>query len=225
MDGAAFRVGPRLAAVLAWGAVLATMTLTVFALTAPPLRGFAPLAHRLFYFHVPMAMLAYLTFTVTLAASVAYLATRRARWDLLAASAAEVGVLLAGLAVATGLAWARVDFPAYRPLGDPKLVSVVALTLVYAGYLALRRGVPEERRRARLAAVYGIVAFLAVPVAYLTSASGRFATVHPSPASVENVRPQLLAALLLLLPLVLHLVATRMRLLDLERRIETLGGA
>lgn len=219
MDGVGLRIAPRASSAVAWAAVLATMGSVVFAMRAPGLQNFAPLSQRILWFHVPFAVLAYVTFAVALAASAAYLATRRARWDLLAAACAEVGVLFAFLATVTGIAWARVDFPEYRPLADPKLVSVVALTLVYAGYLALRAGVAEESRRARLAAVFGIVAFLGVPVAYLTSASGRFATVHPAPTAVEDIRALLLVALLLLVPLAAHLVLTRMRLLDLERRV------
>lgn len=222
MEGRAFRVAPALARVVAYAAALGAIALVVLALRGPTLRNFAPYAQRLFWFHVPMAMLAYATFAATLVASVAYLSTRRARWDLLAAASAEVGVLLATLTVVTGIAWARVDFPGYRPLADPKLVSVVALALVYAAYLALRRGVPEESRRARLAAVFGIVAFLAVPVAYLATYVG---SVHPEPAAVEGVRGGLALALALAAPLAAHLVLTRMRILDLERRAAHLAEA
>src|SRR5690606_16239659 len=52
---------------------------------------------RIFYMHVPMAWVAYLAFFVVFVASIAYLATRRAKWDILARSSAEVGVVFTTL--------------------------------------------------------------------------------------------------------------------------------
>src|SRR5215467_338296 len=48
---------------------------------------------RIMYLHVPSILTAYLAFALVLLGSVAYLLSRRASWDHLAASAAEIGVL------------------------------------------------------------------------------------------------------------------------------------
>lgn len=155
------------------------MNLILALVVAPPAANFAaPLAQRLFYFHVPSAIAAYAAFTLTALAGGLYLRGREARWDHLAGSAAEVGAVLTTIALFTGVVWSRVEFFSasslagtsftFALLGDPKFVTTAALWLVFLGYLALRRGL-EGEPRARLSAVYGILGFLAVPLSYLSS--------------------------------------------------------
>lgn len=147
---------------------------------APPAANFsAPLSQRLFYFHVPAAFASYAAFALAALASLRYLLRREARWDRLALSAAEVGALLTTLALFTGVVWSRVEFFSagslagtsftFALLGDPKFVTTAAMWLVLLGYLALRRGLDEPERRARLAAAYALLGFLAVPLSYLSS--------------------------------------------------------
>jgi heme exporter protein C len=198
---------------LALLAVVGPIALLAFALTTAPIQGLSPHASRILYFHVPIAIDTYGLFALTLVASACYLGTRNDGWDRLAHATAEVGVVFALVVVGTGLAWAQVDFAAYQPLQDPKLASVIALAAVYGGYLILRARVTEAERRASLAAVFGIVAFLAVPVAYLAT---DFGSLHPQPSSVDAIGGSLALAFVLLLPLVVYLVCARVRLLALE---------
>src|SRR6266498_1522490 len=62
---------------------------------------------RLMYVHVPSAWVAYLSFAVVFVASIAYLKTRRTRWDRLAAASAEAGVLFTALTIVLGSIWAK----------------------------------------------------------------------------------------------------------------------
>jgi heme exporter protein C len=172
---------PRSAAALGLAVALAlALNLTLGLVLAPPAAAFsAPVAQRLFYFHVPAAIAAYAVFTLTMLASAQFLRTRADRWDRLAASAAEVGALLTTIALATGILWSRVEFFSagaigtssfgFALLGDPKFVTTTALWLVFLGYFALRRGVEREDARARLSAVYGILGYIGVPLSYLSS--------------------------------------------------------
>lgn len=146
---------------------------------APTAANFAaPLAQRLFYFHVPAAIAAYAAFAVAAVAGGLYLRGRDARWDRVAASGAEVGAVLTTIALFTGVVWSRVEFFSagdatstftFALLGDPKFVTTAALWLVFLGYLALRRNLDPGEARARLSAAYGILGFLAVPLSYLSS--------------------------------------------------------
>lgn len=185
MGGGSWRWLPWVAAFL----MLVDVPLTLF--VAPPAANFrAPLTQRIFYYHVPAAWVAYLAFFVT--AALGALALWRdapaRRWDALAAASAEVGTVFSLIALATGLVWAKQEFVNYSPFEDAKVISLVVLILAYFAYFALRAGVTERERRARLSAVYGILAFLGVPLSYLASR----ASVHPDFArSDESLDPRL----------------------------------
>jgi len=75
---------------------------------------------RIFYFHVPLAWTMFLAFFVTFVASIAYLVRSDYRYDLFAASSAEIGVVFATLAMLTGSMWAK---PAWGTFWtwDPRL--------------------------------------------------------------------------------------------------------
>lgn len=175
---------------LAWTAavgMLANVLLTFLA--APEAAGFnAPLTYRVFYYHVPAAWAAYLAFAVTAGAGAAVLWRRDERWDGLAAASAEVGTMFALIALGTGLVWARQEFVAYSPFGDAKVISLVVVILAYFAYFALRSSMPDRSRRARVSAVYGLLALVGVPLSYLASR----ASIHPDFArSDESLDPRL----------------------------------
>lgn len=120
---------------------------------------------RIMYVHVPAAWLAFLAFGVTVVGSVAWLRTRRRRWDRLAAASAEIGVVFTGLAILAGMIWARPVWGQFWTW-EPRLVTTALLFFVYLGYLALRRAVLDPEQRARRAAIMGIVAFIQIPIVY-----------------------------------------------------------
>jgi len=129
----------------------------------------APVAQKIFYFHMPSAWVSYLAFFVTLVGSALYLKTRNAKYDRLAHSSAELGVLFATIAITTGPVWAKQEWGVYWRWDDTKLVTTFILWLVYIGYLSLRAAVPEHGTRARVSAVYGILGFVTVPMSLLSS--------------------------------------------------------
>ena len=76
---------------------------------------------RVFYFHVPIAVMSFLAFFLVFMASAIYLVRRDPRWDSLAHASAEVGLLFVTLALLTGVIWAR---PVWGDLVVPGLHSV-----------------------------------------------------------------------------------------------------
>ena len=129
----------------------------------------APVAQKIFYFHMPSAWVSYLGFFVTLVFSAMYLKSRKPKFDVIAYSAAELGVLFATLALLSGPIWAKEEWGVYWRWNDTKLVTTFILWLVYIGYLMLRAAITEPTTRARVSAVYGILGFVTVPMSLLSS--------------------------------------------------------
>ena len=216
---------PRRAPWLLLAAIAAIIAQIPLALVvAPPFAGFnAPLTQRIFYYHVPAAWVAYLGFAVTAAASAWHLRTGSPRADQVARAAAEAGTLFAVMALGTGLVWSSQEFLGYSALEDPQVVSLAVVILSYLGYFALRGGIDEPRRRGRLAAVYGLLAVVGVPLSYLASK----ASIHPDFTRPEQELDPLLWALLLASTaaftlLFAALVQLRARLAALEDHAELL---
>ena len=65
------------------------------------------LVQRIFYLHAPSGMTSLAAFLVSFIGSVAYILTRKPRWDWLAVSAAEVGVAFCTVVLLTGPIWAH----------------------------------------------------------------------------------------------------------------------
>lgn len=131
---------------------------------------------RAFYWHVPANITGFGAFFVACIGSIGYLLTKQRRWDILALSAVEVGVLLASIGIVTGSIWARPTWGTWWTW-DPRLTTSLILWLIYVGYLMLRTAVEDPERRARFAAVLGIIGFVDVPIVYMSARWWR--TIHP----------------------------------------------
>lgn len=136
------------------------------------------LIQRIFYFHVSSAWTGFVAFFLVFIASIAYLMKREAKWDWLAVSAAEVGVAYFTVVLVTGPIWAHPVWGIWWTW-DARLTSTFVLWVLYVSYLLLRTLVSEPARRAVVSAVFGIFAFLDVPLVYLSIWLWR--TQHPQP--------------------------------------------
>src|SRR6266571_4500923 len=133
---------------------------------------------RIFYYHVPSAWTAFLLFLINFVASVTYLIRRNAKADILALTAAEVGVVFNTVVLVTGPIWARPVWGIWWTW-DARLTSTFVLWLLYISFLLLRTLIGEADRRAVASAVFGIFAFLDVPLVYMSIRWWR--TQHPQP--------------------------------------------
>jgi len=147
---------------------------------------------RVFYFHVPLAWLSYLAFGVVLVCSILYLRSREGKWDIIARSAAEVGVLFTTLVLITGPIWAKAYWDTWWTW-DARLTSELVLWMIYIVYLMVRSFATEEDRGARFAAVVGIVGFLSVPLSAFAIVLWR--TLHPAPV-MGDLDPRMLFTLI-----------------------------
>ncbi len=135
---------------------------------------------RIFYFHVPLAMMTYLSVATVALGSAVYLWRRDRAWDRVAHGAAELGVLFCSLVLITGPIWGKPVWGTWWTW-DARLTATLILWLIYAGYLLLRSVAPGEQG-ARYAAVLGLVGALDIPG--INRAVYWLRTIHP--AVIQN---------------------------------------
>lgn len=175
---------------------------------------------RIFYFHVSAAWTGYLALLVALCSSLLYLIGTRNRvfsgapigrtkpgfsdtlradtnhpWDALALSSVEIGLIFITEGILSGSMWAKATWGVWWTW-EPRLTTSALLWLIYAAYLTLRRAIEEKDRQARLAAVYAVLGFVAVPINFMAIRWWR--TVHPLvfDRTGGNLSPTMLAVLI-----------------------------
>jgi len=139
---------------------------------------------KIMYVHVPSAWLAFAAFGVVLVASLLYIWKRDLKFDLFAASAAEIGTLFTALTIAQGSIWGRPTWGVWWTW-DPRLTTTAILLLIFIGYVALRSFTDDEDRRARWSAAVGILGAINVPIVYFSVKWWR--TIHQVQSSAESV--------------------------------------
>ncbi len=122
-------------------------------------------AARLLYIHVPSAITAYLAFGVTALASVMVLWRKTEYWDILAGASAEIGIVFTVLCLATGMLWGRPIWGVYWTW-DARLTTTALLLVLFIGYVALRRALAGNPKRAKWCAIAGIIAAIDVPIVH-----------------------------------------------------------
>jgi heme exporter protein C len=134
--------------------------------------------YRIFYFHAAAAWAGMTAFFVCFVANLLYVWRRDEKWDALAISSAEVGLAFITVVLITGPIWAKPAWGIYWTW-DARLTSTFVLWLLYISYLLLRTLIEEPDRRALLSALFGIFAFIDVPIVF--GAIRWWRTQHPAP--------------------------------------------
>ncbi len=134
---------------------------------------------RILFFHVPCAWIATLAFLVSAIFSIRYLRKNRMNDDTWALGSAQLGIIFTFLATVTGAIWAN-EIWGHPWNWDPRETSIFILLLIYAAYFALRSAIDDEEKRARLAAVYSVIAFLTVPF-FMYIVPRIYESLHPDP--------------------------------------------
>lgn len=145
---------------------------------------------RNLFFHVVMWFTMMVLFGTSLVRSLRYLSTFELKHDHIALQAVNVGLFFGMMGIVTGMEWANFTWGAPWT-NDPQLNGAAITILGYFAYLVLRRSIDEESKRARIAAVYNIFAFvmLVVFIGILPKLSD--GSLHPgkggSPMTVTNL--------------------------------------
>src|SRR5467141_3423701 len=165
--------------VIAAVVVLLLMAFAAYAaLFVAPTERSMGVIQRIFYLHVPSAWTAFTAFFICFIANLQYVFRRQPRWDWLGVSAAEVGLAFTTVVLVTGPIWAKPVWGIWWTW-DARLTSTFVLWLLYVSYLLLRTLVTDAERRALFSALFGIFAFIDVPLVFGSIRWWR--TQHPQP--------------------------------------------
>lgn len=148
------------------------------ALFVAPTERTMGLIQRIFYFHMPFGVTAFVAFLISFLASIGYLLNRAPQWDWLAVSSGEIGVPFITVMLVTGSIWAKPVWGIWWTW-DARLTSTFVLWALYVCYLLLRTMIEDPERRAVVSAVFNIFAAFDIPLVYFSI--WFFRTQHPQP--------------------------------------------
>lgn len=151
---------------------------------------------KIFYLHVSAAMTVYLAFGVNFIFSIKYLIKRKPNDDLLAVSAAEIGIVFCTIVLLSGPIWAKYAWGTWWNW-EARLTSTLVLWLMYTGYFILRSALAEDKRRL-YSAVLGIIAFFNVPIVHFATKLWQ-GKLHPARGTKFSEEPTILNTWLIVL--------------------------
>lgn len=163
---------------------------------------------KIFYLHVPLAIVALCGFVIGGIMAIAHLRTRDQRWDMRSYVAIHMSLIFGVAVLLTGSIWARASWGHWWVWDEPTLVSFLIIFLLYATYQPLRFAIEDPERQARYASVFAITAGAFVPLNFIAvrlSAS----YVHPRVlGSTSNLPPSMMLTFLVSLGAMASLFAT-----------------
>lgn len=180
---------------------------------------------KIFYIHLPLSWWALISFFAVFVCSVGHLVTRREGYDRFARACAEAGVVLTTLTLVTGMLWGRRAWGVWWTW-DPRLTTALVMWFVYMGYLLLGGLDLAPQRRRTVRSVVGIVAFVDVPLVFLSARLWR--SIHPAVFASEGggLEPEMAFTAVFCVAamgfLWLGLVLTRFNQLALDGRVDDL---
>jgi len=185
---------------------------------------------RNLFFHVPMWFTMIFLTLFSFACSIAFLSKSSQELDLLASTSAAVGVFFGILGLLTGMQWANFTWGAPW-VNDPKLNGAALGLLIYFAYFVLRGSLTDQGNRAKVSAVYNVIAFV-IFIVFIMVVPRLTDTLHPgsggNPAFKaydldDRMRPVFYAAVVGFIILGVWLVSltTRYRLLLQSQKEKT----
>jgi heme exporter protein C len=133
-------------------------------------------SQRIFYFHVPLGWIGMVSIIVVAVASIVHLYTGKQKWDDLAYSTAELGIIFASLILITGAIWGKPVWGVWWTW-DAKLTTTLVLWFIYAGYLMVRAYGPAGTQGRRFASVIALIGAVDAPIIY--KATDWWRSAHP----------------------------------------------
>lgn len=187
---------------------------------------------KIFYLHVPLAIVTLIGFVVGGIFGFMQLRTGSRIWDLRSYVAIHLSLMLAVAVLITGAIWAKASWGHWWVWDEPVLVSFLVVFLLYACYQPLRFAIEDPDRQARYAAVFAVVAGAFVPINF---AAVRLAQAYTHPRTLGTTTggmpgSMMLTFLFCLLAMTLLFVtlwkfeltgkSARIKLSSVKRRIE-----
>lgn len=156
-------------------ALVAAFSLVFFYAPLDADQGFV---QKIFYVHVPLAIVALVGFVIGGVCAILHLRSGDSRWDAWSYVSIHISVIFGVAVLVTGAIWAKASWGHWWVWDEPTLVSFLIVFLMYATYYPFRYAIEDRERQARYASVFAIVAGAFVP---LNFAAVRMAEslVHP----------------------------------------------
>ena len=133
---------------------------------------------KIFYIHVPMAIVALGGFVAAAIMAIKHLRTGDRSWDLRSYVAIHMSIIFGLAVLITGSIWARASWGHWWVWDEPVLVSFLIVFLLYCVYYPLRFSIEDPDRQARYSSVFAIAAGAFVP---LNFAAVRLAEAYTHP--------------------------------------------
>src|SRR4051795_39416 len=152
---------------------LVLVTAVVGAAAVPAVFAYAPvdadqgLVQKIFYLHVPMAIVALCGFVGGGVMGLCYIRSGDRKWDLRSYVTIHVSLVFAVAVLVTGSIWARASWGHWWVWNEPMLVSFLIVFLLYCCYQPLRFSIEDPDRQARYAAVFAVMAGAFVPLNFV----------------------------------------------------------
>jgi heme exporter protein C len=159
-----------------YGRGLRTLSITTVAVMAialglvffyAPLEAEQGFLQKIFYVHVPLAIVALCGFVAGGLMAIQHLRTRDPRWDMRSYVAIHMSLIFAVATLITGSIWAKGSWGHWWVWSEPTLVSFLIVFLLYATYQPLRFAIEDPERQGRYASVFAILAGAFVPLNFL----------------------------------------------------------
>jgi len=170
---------------------LSIATVAMLALSLSLVFFYAPLdadqgfIQKIFYIHVPLAMVALVGFVVGGVFAVLHLRSDDRKWDAYSYVAIHISVIFGVAVLITGAIWAKASWGHWWVWDEPTLVSFLIVFLLYATYYPLRYAIEDRDRQARYASVFAITAGAFVPLNFLAVRLAE-PLVHPRTFATSN---------------------------------------
>jgi len=145
-------------------AVATAMALVFFYAPEDADQGFI---QKIFYIHVPMAIVALGGFVAGGIMAIQHLRTGDRSWDLRSYVAIHLSIILGAGVLVTGALWAKASWGHWWVWDEPVLVSFLVVWLLYCVYYPLRYSIEDPDRQARYSSVFAIAAGAFVPINFL----------------------------------------------------------
>jgi heme exporter protein C len=148
---------------------------TVLAMTAAlalvffyaPLEAEQGFLQKIFYVHVPLAIVSLCGFVIGGLLAIQHLRTRDSRWDMRSYVAIHMALIFGLATLITGSIWAKGSWGHWWVWNEPTLVSFLIVFLLYATYQPLRFAIEDPERQARYASVFAVTAGAFVPLNFI----------------------------------------------------------
>src|SRR5947208_1794002 len=143
-----------------------------------PLDADQGFVQKIFYIHVPLAIVSLCGFVAGALLAIGHLRTGDRNWDLRSYVAIHMSLIFGVTALVAGSIWAKASWGHWWVWDDPTLVSFLIVLLMFATYQPLRFSIEDPERQARYASVFSVVAGAFVPLNFIAVRLSQ-GLVHP----------------------------------------------